>query len=53
MRAIHSKPLSDSDLNRLVSDALKTPTATAEAMLIADLFGRIALLRSLNSRFRH
>jgi pimeloyl-ACP methyl ester carboxylesterase len=40
MRAIHSKPLSDSDLNRLVEDALKTPTATAEAMLIADLFGR-------------
>jgi pimeloyl-ACP methyl ester carboxylesterase len=40
MRAIHSKPLSDSALNRLVTDALKTPTATAEAMLIADLFGR-------------
>jgi pimeloyl-ACP methyl ester carboxylesterase len=40
MRAIHSKTLSDADLNRLVDDALKTPTATAEAMLIADLFGR-------------
>jgi pimeloyl-ACP methyl ester carboxylesterase len=40
MRAIHSKALSDADLNRLVDDALKTPTATAEAMLIADLFGR-------------
>jgi pimeloyl-ACP methyl ester carboxylesterase len=40
MRAIHSKALSDPELNRLVDDALKTPTATAEAMLIADLFGR-------------
>jgi pimeloyl-ACP methyl ester carboxylesterase len=40
MRAIHSKPLSDSDLDRLVTDALKTPTATGEAMLIADLFGK-------------
>ncbi|HEY2527262.1 MAG TPA: alpha/beta hydrolase [Xanthobacteraceae bacterium] len=40
MRAIISKPLSDSDLSKLVSDALKTPTATGEAMLIADLFGR-------------
>jgi pimeloyl-ACP methyl ester carboxylesterase len=40
MRAIHAKPLSDLDLNRLVADAMKTPTATGEAMLIADLFGR-------------
>jgi pimeloyl-ACP methyl ester carboxylesterase len=40
MRAIHLNPLSNSDLNRLVDEALKTPTATGEAMLIADLFGR-------------
>jgi non-heme chloroperoxidase len=40
MRAIISKPLSDTALNKLVSEALKTPTATGEAMLIADLFGR-------------
>jgi pimeloyl-ACP methyl ester carboxylesterase len=40
MRAIHSKPLPDSELNRLIADALKTPTATGEAMLIADLFGK-------------
>jgi pimeloyl-ACP methyl ester carboxylesterase len=40
MRAIIAKPLSDDDLNHLVSEALKTPPATAEAMLIADLFGK-------------
>ena len=40
MRAIHLSPLSNSDLQRLVGEALKTPTATAEAMLIADLFGK-------------
>jgi pimeloyl-ACP methyl ester carboxylesterase len=40
MRAIISKPLSDAELNKLVSEALKTPTATGEAMLIADLLGR-------------
>ena len=40
MRAIISKPLSDAELNQLVSEALKTPTATGEAMLIADLLGR-------------
>jgi pimeloyl-ACP methyl ester carboxylesterase len=40
MRAIISKPLSDVELNKLVAEALKTPTATGEAMLIADLFGR-------------
>ncbi len=40
MRAIITKPLSDVDLNHLVSEALKTPPATAEAMLIADLFGK-------------
>jgi microsomal epoxide hydrolase len=40
MRAIISKPLPDAELNELVSQALKTPTATGEAMLIADLFGR-------------
>lgn len=40
MHAIISRPLSDTELNTLVSDALKTPTATGEAMLIADLFGR-------------
>ena len=40
MRAIISKPLPDAELNKLVSEALKTPTATGEAMLIADLFGR-------------
>jgi pimeloyl-ACP methyl ester carboxylesterase len=40
MRAIISKPLSDTDVNKLVAEALKTPTATGEAMLIADLFGR-------------
>jgi pimeloyl-ACP methyl ester carboxylesterase len=40
MRAIISKPLSDAELNKLVTEALKTPTATGEAMLIADLLGR-------------
>ena len=40
MRAIHLNPLSASDLDRLVNEAVKTPNATAEAMLIADLFGR-------------
>jgi pimeloyl-ACP methyl ester carboxylesterase len=40
MRAIISKPLSDAYFNKLVAEALKTPTATGEAMLIADLFGK-------------
>lgn len=40
IRAIISKPLSEAALNDLVSGALETPTATAEAMLVADLFGK-------------
>jgi len=40
MRAIISKPQSEVALNDLVDAALKTPTATAEAMLVADLFGK-------------
>jgi pimeloyl-ACP methyl ester carboxylesterase len=39
MRAIHLNPLSNSELEQRINEALKTPTATAEAMLIADLFG--------------
>ncbi|HEX3395859.1 MAG TPA: alpha/beta hydrolase [Steroidobacteraceae bacterium] len=38
MRAIISKPMSEAELDQLVAAALKTPTATAEAMLISDLF---------------
>jgi pimeloyl-ACP methyl ester carboxylesterase len=40
IRAIISKPLSEAALNDHVSAALKTPTATAEAMLVADLSGK-------------
>lgn len=40
MRAIHLNPLSNSDLEQRINEALKTPTATGEAMLIADLYGK-------------
>jgi pimeloyl-ACP methyl ester carboxylesterase len=39
MQAIISRPLAEAERNHLVDEALKTPTATGEAMLIADLFG--------------
>jgi microsomal epoxide hydrolase len=39
MRAIISRPLSGTERTHLIDEALKTPTATGEAMLIADLFG--------------
>jgi non-heme chloroperoxidase len=38
MRAIIKRPLSSGELDALVADALKTPTAIGEAMLVADLF---------------
>ena len=40
MHAIISRPLSATAFNGLVAEALKTPTATGAAMLIADLFGK-------------
>jgi pimeloyl-ACP methyl ester carboxylesterase len=40
MHAIISKPLSEAAFNGLVAEALKTPTATGTAMLIADLYGK-------------
>jgi non-heme chloroperoxidase len=40
MHAIISTPLSEDALNGLVAEALKTPTATGAAMLVADLFGK-------------
>jgi pimeloyl-ACP methyl ester carboxylesterase len=40
MHAIISKPLSEAAFNGLVAEALKTPTATSTAMLIADLYGK-------------
>jgi microsomal epoxide hydrolase len=40
MHAIISTPLSDTAFNGLVAEALKTPTATGAAMLVADLFGK-------------
>lgn len=39
MRAIIKRPLPKRQFNALVADALKTPTAIGESMLIADLFG--------------
>jgi len=39
MRAIIKRDLPEQELAALVTDALKTPTAIGEAMLIADLFG--------------
>jgi non-heme chloroperoxidase len=40
MHAIISKPLAEAAFNGLVAEALKTPTATGTAMLIADLYGK-------------
>jgi len=40
VHAIISTPLSETALNHLVTEALKTPTATGAAMLVADLFGK-------------
>ena len=40
VHAIISSPLSETALNHLVTEALKTPTATGAAMLVADLFGK-------------
>ncbi len=40
LHAIISKPLADAAFNELVAQSLKTPTATSQAMLIADLFGK-------------
>jgi pimeloyl-ACP methyl ester carboxylesterase len=40
MHAIVSKPLAEAAFNGLVAEALKTPTATGTAMLIADLYGK-------------
>jgi microsomal epoxide hydrolase len=39
MRAIIKHPLPQPQFDALVADALKTPTAIGEAMLVADLFG--------------
>jgi pimeloyl-ACP methyl ester carboxylesterase len=39
MRAIIKRPLPPEERDALVAEALKTPTAIGEAMLIADLFG--------------
>jgi microsomal epoxide hydrolase len=39
MRAIIKRPLPTPEFDALVADALKTPTAIGEAMLVADLFG--------------
>ena len=39
MRAIITRPLPQPEFDALVADALKTPTAIGEAMLVADLFG--------------
>jgi microsomal epoxide hydrolase len=39
MRAIIKHPLPAPEFDALVADALKTPTAIGEAMLVADLFG--------------
>jgi len=39
MRAITRHPLSPAELEELVSEAMKTPTATGAAMLIDDLYG--------------
>jgi non-heme chloroperoxidase len=39
MRAIIQRNLPQHEIDALVADALKTPTAIGEAMLVADLFG--------------
>jgi microsomal epoxide hydrolase len=39
MRAIVKRALPQQEFDTLVADALKTPTAIGEAMLIADLYG--------------
>lgn len=39
VRAIIKHPLPQPQFDQLVADALKTPTAIGEAMLVADLFG--------------
>jgi len=39
MRAIIKRALPQQEFDSLVADALKTPTAIGEAMLVADLFG--------------
>lgn len=39
MRAIIKRTLPQQEFDTLVADAMKTPTAIGEAMLIADLFG--------------
>jgi non-heme chloroperoxidase len=39
MRAIVKRTLPQPEFDTLVADALKTPTAIGEAMLVADLFG--------------
>jgi pimeloyl-ACP methyl ester carboxylesterase len=39
MHAIIKRPLAADELHRLVVDAMQTPTAIGEAMLVSDLFG--------------
>ena len=39
LKAIISRPLPPQQLERLVSEGLKTPSAISQAMLVADLFG--------------
>ena len=39
MRAIIQRNLPEHEIDALMADALKTPTAIGEAMLVADLFG--------------
>jgi non-heme chloroperoxidase len=39
IRAIIKRPLPQREFDTLVADALKTPTAIGEAMLISDMFG--------------
>jgi non-heme chloroperoxidase len=50
MRAIIKRPLTEAELERLVTDSLKTPTAIGAAMLVADLYGvdRTPALAKLN-----
>ena len=40
MKAVITRSLEPLAIDRLVNEALKTPTAVGEAMLVADLFGR-------------